>query len=164
MSESIHWKNESAEMVGIIPAKAKMSQKPQGRGYVRLEETDDMPWDKISENMESVKDKNNTIDLTLKATSKPASKIINCHEFHYSSLQYINDDLNVKGKFAYKVHRGVGITGDHDGWVYKNLVATYSHSRHTNKNQWVNRFVEFVRSKVNTNEYITNKTVNISEV
>ena len=58
----------------------------------------------------------------------------------------------------------MGITGENDGWVYKNLVATYSHLRHTNSNPWAYQFVEFVRSKVNTHESRNNKTVNTSEV
>ena len=77
-----------------------------------------------------------------------------------------NDDLDnllKKGKFAFKVQRGVGITGDYDGWVYKNLVATYSHIRHTESNPWANRFIAFVRSKINTHELELEETVNMSE-
>ena len=184
LSESIEWENESAEMVGIIPAVARMNQKPQGRGYVRLEETVDMPWGKSSENVDNKNNGNELVKAALVSSTrspaeasiksalvtskKSASKIINAHEFHYSSLERINEDiddyLKTKGKFAYKVHRGVGITGENDGWVYKNLVATYSHLRHTNSNPWAYQFVEFVRSKVNTHESRNNKTVNTSEV
>jgi len=149
LSESIHWKNESADMVGIIPAQAQMNKKPQGRGYVRLEETVEMPWRGTPENVSLNQAKN---DSSISVT-------INAHEFHYSSLV----NLNAKGRFAYKVHRGVGITGEYDGWVYKNLVANYSHLRHTNSYPWANRFVEFVRSKVNTNDITVNELINISE-
>jgi len=150
LSESIYWKNESAEMVGIIPAEAQMNKKPQGRGYVRLEETTEMLWGKTPDNVDLIQAKNDS----------SASEMINAHEFHYSSLV----NLSAKGKFAYKVHRGVGITGEYDGWVYKNLVANYSHLRHTNDYPWANRFVEFVRSKVNTDDITVNKLANISEV
>ena len=126
LSESIHWKNESAQMVGIIPAVAQMHEKPQGRGHVVLEETEYMPWVKNADDSASLK--------TIKA-----------HEFHYSSLE----QLKVKGKFAFKVNRGVGITGEYDGWVYKNLLANYSHIRNTKNFPWANRFIEFVRSNLN---------------
>jgi len=127
LSQNLHWNGKSSLMVGIIPADAQMYEKPQGRGYVKLEETNDMPWDKLE-------------------VCKSDKKIIRAHEFHYSQL----DDyaaMKAKGKFAYKVHRGVGITGDNDGWVYKNLLANYSHMRETSHFHWASRFVSFVKSK-----------------
>jgi len=69
--------------------------------------------------------------------------IINAHEFHYSRLGNL-DEVKEKGTFAYKVHRGVGITGEHDGWVYKNLLANYSHMRDTESFHWASRFMVFV--------------------
>lgn len=102
-----------------------MHKKPQGRGYVQLEETEDMPWG------------------TQNNTAKPVSSIINAHEFHYSCLK----NLSVKGKFAYKVHRGVGINGKNDGWVYKNLLANYSHMRDTQSYRWAEYFVDFIRKQ-----------------
>jgi len=52
--------------------------------------------------------------------------------------------MESKGDFAYKVHRGFGITGEHDGWVYKNLLANYSHMRDTDSFHWASRFMAFV--------------------
>ena len=126
LTQKIHWNGQSAPMVGIIPADAEMHQKPQGRGYVKLEETSEMPWDAINK------------------SSTEEGKIINAHEFHYSRLK----NLSEKGKFAYKVHRGVGITGEYDGWVYKNLLANYSHMRNTESYQWAKRFVNFIRNNI----------------
>ena len=53
--------------------------------------------------------------------------------------------------------------GEDDGWVYKNLIANYSHLRSTHVNPWANRFVEFVRSKVNTNDTILDYSLELSE-
>ncbi len=142
LSESIHWKNQSTEMVGIIPANAIMHSRPQGRGYVQLEETSDMPW------------------RELRTNASQQTQIIHAHEFHYSALQ----GLKKKGKFAYKVIRGNGITGENDGWVYKNLIANYSHMRHTENYPWANRFVEFVQSKVNTRVKLINQSIQSSEL
>ncbi len=119
LSQEIHWNGQSAKMVGIIPADVQMHEKPQGRGYVKLEPLDQMPW------------------------YKGTSELIHAHEFHYSSL-ISTTELASKGTFAYKVHRGVGITGEHDGWVYKNLLANYSHLRHTDNNRWADRFVDYI--------------------
>ena len=126
LSQSLHWNGQSAPMVGIIPTATQMHDKPQGRGYVKLEETEAMPWSKTKD---------------LDAEEK---QIINAHEFHYSSVSDIAA-MQSKGSFAYKVHRGFGITGKHDGWVYKNLLANYSHMRDTESFRWASRFITFVK-------------------
>ena len=66
---------------------------------------------------------------------------IAAHEFHYSALH----DLAPGGRFAFKVLRGSGIDGQHDGYVYKNLLACYTHQRDTQRHRWVSRFIAFVR-------------------
>jgi cobyrinic acid a,c-diamide synthase len=119
LSESLHWNDKTLPMVGIIPAETVMHDKPQGRGYVKLEETEHMLWGKQS-----------------------TYCLIQAHEFHYSTLE----NLKTKGKFAFRVLRGAGITGGEDGWVYKNLLASYAHMRDTKRYHWAKRFVDFCRS------------------
>ena len=104
-------------MVGIIPGDIVMEEKPQGRGYVRLRETEQGLW-----------------------PSKPEN-IIAAHEFHYSRFENLDKDA----RFAFEVVRGTGIDGKNDGYVYKNLLACYSHQRSTGQNRWTQRFVDFIR-------------------
>lgn len=118
LARSLIWNGQQAPMVGIIPGDAVMHAKPQGRGYVQLQETADMPW----------------------AGGDP-SRIIQAHEFHYSRLE----NLTAQGKFAYRMQRGTGIDGQHDGWLYRNLLASYTHMRDTEQFRWAQRFVEFIR-------------------
>jgi cobyrinic acid a,c-diamide synthase len=119
LSRSIAWDNSKFEMVGIIPADTVMHEKPQGRGYIRMEKTGAYPWTIESED----------------------ERFINAHEFHYSSLE----DLEITDGFALKVLRGTGIDGEYDGIVYKNLLACYTHQRNTRSNPWVSRFIKFIR-------------------
>ncbi|MEZ5453474.1 MAG: cobyrinate a,c-diamide synthase [Thiothrix sp.] len=118
LSRSLVWNGQQADMVGVIPGDAVMHPKPQGRGYVKLQETADMPW-----------------------PGGDREKTINAHEFHYSGLE----NLTATGKFAYRMQRGSGIDGQHDGWVYRNLLASYTHMRDTSQYRWAQRFVEFIR-------------------
>ncbi|MGB5598782.1 MAG: hypothetical protein WBM66_08690 [Thiothrix litoralis] len=118
LSRSLVWNGQQAEMVGIIPGDAVMHPKPQGRGYVKLQETADMPWP--GGNM---------------------THTINAHEFHYSRLE----NLTATGKFAYRMQRGTGIDGQHDGWIYRHLLASYTHMRDTSQFHWAQRFVAFIR-------------------
>ena len=122
LSRSIVWQGQQAAMVGVIPGDAVMQQKPQGRGYVQLTATEHMPWAPSHDNMPYV---------------------VKAHEFHYSRLE----NLSQQGTYAFKMLRGTGIDGEHDGWVYKNLLASYTHLRDTSQCHWASRFVDFVRSK-----------------
>ena len=123
LSQSVNWHGKKAQMVGAIPADIIMNEKPQGRGYVSLEQTNDVLWKK-----------------------KESSTHIYAHEFHYSGFEDISKlESNPNIKFAYEMKRGSGITGMHDGLIYKNLVANYAHLRDTSRYHWVSEFVEFIR-------------------
>jgi cobyrinic acid a,c-diamide synthase len=117
LARTIEWRGEKHAMVGAIPADILMEPKPQGRGYVQLRETGDGIWPR--------------------SERQPLA----AHEFHYS--RFINVPKNAR--FAFQILRGTGIDGDHDGFVHKNVLACYTHQRNTRNNNWVERFVEFVR-------------------
>lgn len=119
LAKSISWQNEYQEMVGVIPADVLMQEKPQGRGYVKLQRTEFFPWGK------SVED------------------VIFAHEFHYSRLE----NLPGNSQFAYKVLRGQGIDGQHDGLIIKNLLASYSHLYNSEKNPWIESFLQYVEQR-----------------
>jgi len=131
LAEQLKWQDKTAPMVGIIPANAVMHSKPQGRGYVKVKQTSTMPWDELQDD---------TGNATTAAT-------INAHEFHYSQLE----GLQPSDEFAYDVVRGYGIDGKHDGWMYKNLLASYVHMRDTSQYHWARRFVNFVRKVADSN-------------
>jgi len=119
LCRSLTWGGKSSRMVGAIQADVVMHEKPQGRGYVRLRETGFSPWAAVDGVNE-----------------------IPAHEFHYSALENLDGDL----RFAYDVLRGTGVDGVHDGIVYKNLLASYTHLRDVGGNPWTRRFVEHVRA------------------
>jgi len=123
LSKSIKWNNKKSQMVGAIPADIIMNERPQGRGYVSLQQTNDALWGK---------------------TNKQSD--IFAHEFHYSGFANLADlESHTDIKYAYEMKRGSGITGQHDGLIYKNLLANYAHLRDTSRYHWVSDFVEFIR-------------------
>ncbi|MFW2440111.1 MAG: cobyrinate a,c-diamide synthase [Arenicellales bacterium] len=124
LSRSIEWRDKKADMVGIIPGETIMHDKPQGRGYVRMEKTTAFPWPR-------------------EGADNRDSKIIKAHEFHYSSLE----NSGYTGEYALQVLRGTGIDGKYDGIVYKNMFACYTHQRNTHSNPWVRLFTDYVKSK-----------------
>jgi cobyrinic acid a,c-diamide synthase len=122
LSRSLSWKGAQCEMVGAIPGDTVMHDRPQGRGYVKLRETGKSPWPRADAAVE-----------------------IRAHEFHYSTLENVAADLD----YAYDVTRGTGIDGRHDGIVYRNVLACYTHMRDVGGNHWTARFVDFVRQQRN---------------
>jgi len=117
LSRSISWQGRTARMVGAIPGDAVMHERPVGRGYVHLQETAAMPW----------------------GAGGPGA--LRGHEFHHSSLENLDPDVT----FAYRVQRGHGVDGVHDGVLVHNLLASYAHLRSAAGASWAPRFVDFVR-------------------
>ncbi len=117
LARSLSWKEKTCEMVGAIAGDAVMHTRPQGRGYVRLRKTGQLPW-----------------------PTRNSGPEIAAHEFHYSALE----NLGPPEGYAFEVLRGAGIDGRHDGYVYKNLLACYTHQRTTRSNRWTEHFTSFV--------------------
>ena len=122
LSESIKFKNKKYKMTGVVPGEIIISEKPIGRGYVNLKIKKNHLW--------KIKNKNN----------------INAHEFHHADLIF---KKNIKNKYAYDVNRGYGINGESDGFIYKNLLANFSHLRHTEKYPWIKYFINFIKENKN---------------
>jgi cobyrinic acid a,c-diamide synthase len=120
LAKTLRWKDQVADMVGALPVDVRMHERPVGRGYVRLQTTENSPW------------------LTAGGES---GQTLQGHEFHYSSLE----NVPAETKFAYLVQRGHGIDGTHDGLVHRNVLASYAHLRSGAGSDWATQFVGFVR-------------------
>jgi cobyrinic acid a,c-diamide synthase len=117
LSRSITWQGRTAQMVGAIPGDAVMHDRPVGRGYVHLQETAAMAWGPAPQGQ------------------------VRGHEFHHSSLENLDPSV----AFAYRVQRGHGVDGRHDGILVHRLLASYAHLRSAAGSAWAPRFVDFVR-------------------
>lgn len=115
LSRSLRWQAQRGEMVGTVPGDVVMDTRPVGRGYAVLEETGAAPW-------------------------ASCAGAIPAHEFHYSRLE----NLPEQSAFAYRVRRGHGIAREQDGFVYRNLLASYCHRRGSGALGWIAPFLEKV--------------------
>ena len=116
LANSIQWQNQTRQMVGSVPGDVVMHDRPVGRGYARLLPTGDDVWSEEAE--------------------------IPAHEFHYSSLE----NMPVDARYAYRVTRGQGIDGEHDGYLRHNLLAAYVHRRGSGPRGWIAPFLNQVRA------------------
>jgi cobyrinic acid a,c-diamide synthase len=117
LARSLSWRGHTWEMVGAIPADVVMQGKPVGKGYVRLVETGEHPW------------------------GAGEGAVVHAHEFHYSLLQDVAPGLRYAGRVA----RGEGTGERRDGIVHRHVLAGYTHQRSVGGNDWVRRFVAYVR-------------------
>ncbi len=120
LARRIRWNERNCEMVGAIPADVVMHPQPRGRGYVVLEPTGDAPW------------------------APEAGGAVHAHEFHHSTLENM---AGADWRYAYRVRRGRGVDGEHDGIVIGSLLASYSHLREVEGCRWTERFVSYVRGR-----------------
>ncbi|MGP1675962.1 MAG: cobyrinate a,c-diamide synthase [Burkholderiales bacterium] len=121
LARSLSWRGDTRRMVGAIAGDVLMHERPVGRGYVRLAPTEAHPWGGHGDEHAEI----------------PA------HEFHYSSIEGLAADT----RFAYRVARGFGADGRHDGIVVNNLLANYAHLRSAGNYDWAARFVGFVHDR-----------------
>ncbi|MBT6021969.1 MAG: hydrogenobyrinic acid a,c-diamide synthase (glutamine-hydrolyzing), partial [Candidatus Thioglobus sp.] len=117
LTNQITSQGKSYPMVGVIDADTDMTPKPIGRGYVQLAPVKEHPWQDVADT-------------------------IYAHEFHYSKLTNIDPNT----RYAFKVLRGVGVDNMQDGIIKHNLLASYTHLRNVGGNQWVEQFVDFIRT------------------
>ena len=103
------------EMVGFLPIKTKMFKKFQSLGYVRNEVIANNPISRKG--------------ATLKG-----------HEFHYSKVKIMKNM-----EYIYKVKRGMGIDGEHDGLLVKKTIASYMHLHVLSYPQMVGNFLKSAR-------------------
>ena len=128
LSRRIQWRDKNREMVGFIPADVIVDKRPQGRGYMLIEESGNGLWSSRPSPKDSISNNANRTPL---------------HEFHYARLE----NLDADPIYAHKVLRGSGIDGHNDGLVVNQLLAGFGHHRNTEANPWVERFVTFVRQR-----------------
>jgi len=117
LCRSIFWQNRSYKMVGVLSSEVKLSEKPEGHGYVVAEVVSENPIFPVG--------------LTMRG-----------HEFHHSSLLELDDV-----PFAYRMKRGSGIAGQGDGIVCKNLFASYIHLHALGTPEWAQGFVSLARNE-----------------
>jgi len=118
LARRLHWRGKTASMAGVLPCDVAMSERPAGHGYVILEETGKGPWPQ-------------------------AERRLRGHEFHHSRIV----DLEGAPDFAYRTLRGSGAAAGHDGLVYGNCLATYTHLHCDGAPFWAEEFVSFVKGE-----------------
>ncbi|MCK5254661.1 MAG: cobyrinate a,c-diamide synthase [Deltaproteobacteria bacterium] len=113
-------------MVGIFPFDFEVSKKPVGHGYTIF-----------------VVDKKNPY--------YPQGSVVKGHEFRYSKI--ISNAAVKDTKTVFKMQRGKGIVKGRDGLIYRNTLATFSHTHAAGNNVlWLKSLVELAVERNRGNE------------
>jgi cobyrinic acid a,c-diamide synthase len=99
LGEKLHYQGESFPLVGVLPVEFGFQAKPKGHGYTVLETVGENPF-------------------------FPVGTSVRGHEFHYT---YMISPPGETLAFAFRVHRGYGFDGEHDGLRKGNVLASYTH-------------------------------------
>jgi cobyrinic acid a,c-diamide synthase len=100
-------------MAGILPLVFDFYKRPQGHGYTIVTVEGRNPY-------------------------YPIGTEIRGHEFHYSRVRkWSGQDKDL----VFRMNRGVGISVDRDGILYKNVLATYTHVHALGTPQWADALV-----------------------
>ena len=124
LGERLHYEGESYPLVGALPVEFGFQGKPRGHGYTTLETVAENPF-------------------------FPVGRSLRGHEFHYTymlqdmlqdMLQNTHPDRPSPGEetldFAFKVTRGYGFDGEHDGLCRWNILASYTHVHALGTKDW----------------------------
>jgi len=113
LGEELVLEGKSYPMAGVLPLSFGLFKRPQGHGYTVVTVEGENPY-------------------------YPVGAEVRGHEFHYSRvLRWSGSESD----FVFRMQRGVGIHGDRDGIVHKNVLATYTHIHALGNPGWASALV-----------------------
>ena len=124
LGEQLVLENKSYPMVGILPLTFDFYKRPQGHGYTIIKVERNNPYYDVGSEIRG-------------------------HEFHYSRVSKWD---NRSGELVFRMQRGAGIDKDRDGFLYKNVLATYTHVHAIGTPDWapalIRNAIKFKSDKV----------------
>jgi len=114
LGEALHYDEKVFPLVGVLPVTYGFQRKPRGHGYTVVEVVEENPFFPLGLQMRG-------------------------HEFHYTYMLSSGvEDLS----FAFKMHRGYGYDGGHDGLCQGNVLASYTHVHALGATDWASALVQ----------------------
>jgi cobyrinic acid a,c-diamide synthase len=102
LGRRLHYDGEVFDLAGVLPVEYGFQAKPRGHGYTVLEAIRENPFYDVGETLRG-------------------------HEFHYTFMRSGDEEGPGEWDFAFRLHRGYGFDGRHDGLCKGNVLACYTH-------------------------------------
>jgi cobyrinic acid a,c-diamide synthase len=123
LGQKLVLEGQSYPMAGIFPVAFDFYKRPQGHGYTIAKVEYENPYYEVG-------------------------SVIKGHEFHYSR---VSNWAGRRNDLVFLMKRGVGIDGNRDGILYKNVLATYTHVHAIGNPAWskalVRNAIKFKKSR-----------------
>ncbi len=108
LGQDLDYQGERYPMAGVFPVAFGFQQRPRGHGYAVLEAVQENPF-------------------------HPVGTEVRGHEFHYT---FMRAAPVAELRFAFRVRRGYGFDGEHEGLCRQNVMACYTHIHALTVPQW----------------------------
>ncbi len=120
LGEKLYMDGNEYPMAGVLPVTFGFDRKPRGHGYTVVEAIRRNPFYEIGD-------------------------VLRGHEFHYT---YMHELTGNDVEFVFRVRRGYGFDGRHDGLCRRNVLACYTHVHALGVENWAASIVrEAIRFK-----------------
>jgi len=116
LGEQLQYCERSYPMAGVFPVTYAFDRRPRGHGYAELEAIGDNPF------------------------FAPGT-VLRGHEFHYTYAAEVRGPVS----YAFRLRRGHGFDGEHDGMCARNVLATYTHLHALSVPEWAHHVVAAAR-------------------
>ncbi len=117
LGQSLVISQKAHQMAGVLPLSFSFSKRPQGHGYTILKVSRPNPYFEVGTEIKG-------------------------HEFHYSSIAKWEGEID---HLVMDMERGVGILEKREGFLYKNVLALYTHIHALGTPQWAGALVKTAR-------------------
>ena len=117
LGEKLVYEQTTYDMAGVLPVTFVFHAKMQGHGYAELETVEPNSFYALGEKIRG-------------------------HEFHYTCIESAESTAAKNLKFAFRVHRGYGFDGQHDGLCQGNILACYTHVHALGVENWAPSLVQ----------------------
>ena len=124
LSRGISWRGNRKKFVNVLPYDVIMEDYPQGHGYVTAKVTGENPF-------------------------FPLGTVLRGHEFHHSKVVNLETSLPT----VYQLERGNGIFPKRDAFVYKNVLAAYTHLHADGAPAWASGLVRQAKEYASERAY-----------
>ncbi len=108
LGQDLDYRGGRYPMVGVFPVAFGFQERPRGHGYAVLEAVEQNPYYGVGDELRG-------------------------HEFHYT---FMRAAPVMELTFAFRVRRGYGFDGEHDGLCRHNVMACYTHIHALTVPQW----------------------------
>ncbi len=102
LGKRLQYHGKAFDLAGVLPVDYGFQERPRGHGYTVLETIGENAFFDVGETLRG-------------------------HEFHYTFMDPISSQGSERVEFAFRVHRGYGFDGEHDGLIRGNVLACYTH-------------------------------------